>query len=201
MQASFDADGASQPATAPTSGAAAVAIADDYGYMQEYAALKQQLLDNTRKSGGAIGLYLLLTVNGAAALAAMVGAAASYAYLSWVCRDVDNVKPTDTVPIWEANKVENVLLRRAAKVKAAYQESLNPRLLVPAGLGLLVGIANKVAGGDNGLDLVYPGCLLLGFLSYKGALIVKLIDDLTPKVIVQALVWRGCVGWHQLHNA
>ncbi|WIA14050.1 hypothetical protein OEZ86_012570 [Tetradesmus obliquus] len=110
----------------------------------------------------------------------MVGAAASYAYLSWVCRDVDNVKATDTVPIWEANKIENVLLRRAAKVKAAYQKSLNPRLLVPAGLGLLVGVANKVAG-ENGLDLVYPGCLLLGFLSYKGALIVKLIDDLTPK--------------------
>jgi hypothetical protein len=42
----------------------------------------------------------------------------------------------------------------------------------------------QVAGGENGYDLVYPGCLLLGFLSYKGALIVKLIDDLTPKVRV-----------------
>jgi hypothetical protein len=42
-------------------------------------------------------------------------------------------------------QIENVLLRRAAKVKAAYQKSLNPRLLVPAGLGLLVGIANKVS--------------------------------------------------------
>jgi len=77
----------------------------DWGYMQEYAALKQQLLNNTRKSGGAIGLYLLLTVNGAAALAAMIGTAASYAYLVWLCRDVDNEKPTDTVPVWEANKV------------------------------------------------------------------------------------------------
>jgi hypothetical protein len=111
MQASYDADSARQPIAAPTSVSptAAAADADDYGYMQEYAALKQQLLDNTRKSGGAIGLYLLLTVNGAAALAAMVGAAASYAYLSWMCRDVDNVKPTDTVPIWEANKVRSML--------------------------------------------------------------------------------------------
>jgi hypothetical protein len=41
--------------------------------------------------------------------------------------------------------------------------------------------ATQVAG-DGGLDLVYPGCLLLGFLSYKGALIVKLIDDLSAKV-------------------
>lgn len=78
---------------------------EDFGYLQEYAALKQQLLNNTRKSGGAIGLYLLLTVNGAAALAAMIGTAASYAYFSWLCRDVDNVQPTDTVPVWEANKV------------------------------------------------------------------------------------------------
>jgi hypothetical protein len=108
MHASYDADSASQPTIAPASTSTAVAAAaDDYGYMQEYAALKQQLLDNTRKSGGAIGLYLLLTVNGAAALAAMIGAAASYAYLSWMCRDVDNVKPTDTIPIWEANKVRS----------------------------------------------------------------------------------------------
>lgn len=67
--------------------------------------MKQQLLDNTRKSGGAIGAYLLLTVNGTAALLAMIGAGASYAYLLWLCRDVDAVSPTDTVPIWEANKV------------------------------------------------------------------------------------------------
>jgi hypothetical protein len=108
MQASYD-DSIPQPsAVSPSAAAASVAAnPDDYGYMQEYTALKKQLLDNTRKSGGAIGLYLLLTVNGAAALAAMVGAAASYGYLSWMCRDVDNVKPTDTVPIWEANKVRS----------------------------------------------------------------------------------------------
>lgn len=73
--------------------------------LQEYAALKQQLLDNTRKSGGAIGAYLLLTVNGTAALLAMIGAGASYGYLMWLCRDVDAVQGTDVVPIWEANKV------------------------------------------------------------------------------------------------
>jgi hypothetical protein len=72
---------------------------------QEYAVLKAQLLDNTRKSGGAIGAYLLLTVNGQAALLAMLGAGASYAYLLWLCRDVDAVQGTDLVPIWEANKV------------------------------------------------------------------------------------------------
>jgi hypothetical protein len=73
--------------------------------VQEYTALKEQLLDNTRKSGGAIGAYLLFTVNGTAALLAMVGAGASYGYMLWLCRDVDAVKGTDTVPIWEANRV------------------------------------------------------------------------------------------------
>jgi hypothetical protein len=47
-------------------------------------------------------------------------------------------------PVYCVLQIENVLLRRAAKVKAAYQKSLNPRLLVPVGLGLLIGIANKV---------------------------------------------------------
>jgi hypothetical protein len=35
----------------------------------------------------------------------MIGAGASYAYLLWLCRDVDAVRGTDEVPIWEANKV------------------------------------------------------------------------------------------------
>lgn len=78
---------------------------EDFGYMKEYTALKQELLDNTRKAGGVIGGYLLLTVGGGPALCCMLGAAASYAYFSWLCHDVDSVKATDTVPIWEANKV------------------------------------------------------------------------------------------------
>lgn len=32
------------------------------------------------------------------------------------------------------------------------------------------------------LDLLHEGCLLGGFLSYKIALLVKLVDELTPKV-------------------
>lgn len=78
---------------------------EDVGFMKEYALLKAQLLDNTRKCGGIIGVYLLLTVNATATLCAMGGCAASYVYFSWLCADVDNVKPTDTVPVWEANKV------------------------------------------------------------------------------------------------
>jgi hypothetical protein len=82
---------------------------DDYGYIKEYEALKSELLDNTRKAGGAIGAYLILTVGGGPAIACMVGAAGSYVYFAWLCRDVDAVKATDTVPIWEANKVRRAI--------------------------------------------------------------------------------------------
>jgi hypothetical protein len=86
-------------------GGGGAAADEDAGYMNEYAALKNELLDGTRKAGGVIGAYLLLTVGGGPALMCMLGAAGSYAYFSWLCADVDAVKGTDPVPIWEANKV------------------------------------------------------------------------------------------------
>jgi hypothetical protein len=78
------------------------------------------------------------------------------------------------------SQIENPLLRRAAKVAAAYQKALSPRLLVPVALGCLIGIYNKATGEP--LPLLYSGCLLLGFLSYKVALVTKLVADLSPKV-------------------
>lgn len=75
--------------------------------MREYAELKSQLLDGTRKCGSAAGLYVLLTVGAPAALCCMLGVAASFAYFTWLCADVDKVQASDTVPIWEANKVRH----------------------------------------------------------------------------------------------
>ena len=88
-------------------------------------------------------------------------------------------RPLSSKDILDKHKAER-MLRRAAKLGAAYQAALRPRLLVPASLGLLVGVAGALNGGP--LPPVYQGSLLLGFLSYKAALIVKLVDDLTPKV-------------------
>jgi len=81
-------------------------------------------------------------------------------------------------------QIENPLLRRAAKVKAAYQKALQPRLLVLVGLGVLVGVYDRVTGEP--LPVLYSGCLLLGFLSYKLALVTKLVSDLSPKVGLSA---------------
>jgi hypothetical protein len=54
-------------------------------------------------------------------------------------------------------QIDNVLLRRVAKLKAAYQKSLNPRLLVPVGLGVLIGIANNVIYYFN-VTVCYSTC-------------------------------------------
>lgn len=86
------------------------------------------------------------------------------------------------LPPWRLcpTQIESPLLRRAAKLKAAYQNALSPRLLVPVGLGVLIGVYNRVSGDT--MPVLLSGCLLLGFLSHKVALVIKLVDDLSPKV-------------------
>ncbi|GFR52709.1 hypothetical protein Agub_g15338 [Astrephomene gubernaculifera] len=174
------------------------AIADNYlpprqpdeEYMKEYAGLKNQLMDNTRKCGAVVAAYLLLTVDGQAALCALLGSAAGYGYLALLYRDVDSYTGDTFVPMVEADKIENTWLRRLAKLGCAYRQALQPRLLVPVGLACLAAAYNRVAGPDHSLDLLHQGCLLGGFLSYKLALLVKLVDELTPKTYVDAFESR-----------
>ncbi|GLI61890.1 hypothetical protein VaNZ11_004402 [Volvox africanus] len=156
----------------------------DEEYMKEYQGLKDQLQDNTRKCGAVVAAYLLVTIDGQAALCALLGSAASYGYLSWLFRDVDSYTGSTVVPMMEADKIENTLLRRAAKVGCAYRQALQPRLLVPVSLAGLSAAYNQIAGPDGALDLLHQGCLLGGFLSYKLALLIKLVDELTPKTYV-----------------
>ncbi|MEW5313649.1 MAG: hypothetical protein WDW38_005200 [Sanguina aurantia] len=145
-----------------------VVVEDEY--MKEYEEMKESLLGNTRKIGGGLAGYLLLTVNSKAALCALLGAAASSLYLQWIYRDVDNVKITDVVPMRQAEMVDGKVLKFFAKILAAYRHALNPRLLV-------------------------LGCILGGFLSYKIALIIKLADDLSIKVGASELTARfGAFG-------
>lgn len=152
-------------------------------YKVEYNQLKATFLDNTRKSGAALALYFLLTVDNKAAICCFAGSAFSYLYFSWMMKNVDDVKGTDIVPMVEAMKVENTLGRRVAKLGAAYYHALRPRLLVPVSLALLVWGFEQASGME--VPLLYKGCLLAGFLSYKGALVVKLVQDLTPKTYVE----------------
>ncbi|PNH00832.1 Heat shock protein 7, chloroplastic [Tetrabaena socialis] len=156
----------------------------DEEYMKEYQGLKDQLMDNTRKSGAVVAAYLLLTVDGQAALCALLGTAASCVYLALLYRDVDNYKEDTVVPMVVADRVEGTLLRRLAKAGCAYRQALNRRLLVPVVLVLLATAYNRSVGPEASIDLLHEGCLLLGFLSYKLALVVKLVDELSPKDFV-----------------
>lgn len=104
------------------------------------------------------------------------------AELRWKCMAAHLPPPTAQLQVSSLSllQIENVWLRRAAKLAAAYQKALTPRLLVPLALGCMMGVYSKATGERP--DLLYSGSMLLGFLSYKVALIVKLVDDLTPKV-------------------
>jgi len=108
----------------------------------------------------------------------LAGAAGSSLYVSLLIRDVDGVQPTDSVPIWEANRIESPLLRRLAKIAASYRAALRPRLLVP--LALALGVAAFNAAAPEPLPLVDEGCVLAGFLSYKVALLIKVADAQWP---------------------
>lgn len=172
----------STPEDISTSGRAA-----DDEYMKEYAQLKNDLIGGTRKSGGVLAAYLLLTVDAEAAVAALAGAAASNAYIAWLCRDVDNVKPTDRVPMWEAEAVENDFERKFKMLLAAYWYALNPRLLVPVALAALGWAGHQaVSVSPEGveeplLDSFHQACLLLGFLCYKVPLFLRVGDANVPK--------------------
>lgn len=148
--------------------------------MQEYAALKERLLRGARTAGGVVGLYLLFAVDGEAALCALVGAAAGYGYLLLLIRDVDAVTGETEVPLWQAEALEAPgPVVAAAKLAAAYRHALQPRLLVPVALAATLAGVAAVAGGP--VERLDAGCLLLGFLCYKGGLLGKLWEDLAPK--------------------
>ena len=105
-----------------------------------------------------------------AAVAELVGAAASYGYLRWLMRDVDSLAPGDPVALRLAEAVQPRPLRWLAKLGAAYSHALRPRLLVLVGLAAACAAVN--AGGDPGdppLGLVELGCCTAGFLSYKAS--------------------------------
>lgn len=150
--------------------------------MGEYAELKALLLKRTWRFGTLFAVYLVLGVSGTSAAAELVGAAASYGYVLWLIRDVDAITPDTAVPMKAAEAVEPAAARGVAKLFAAYQQALNPRLLVPVGLLGLAAAWNSVAPGPEWqLGVVDQGCMLGGFLSYKAALLLKLYDDLKPR--------------------
>lgn len=148
-------------------------------YALQYQQLKREMLGRTQRFGGFLAAYLFLTVSGQAALCALLGSTASYAYLSLLQNHVDSVSPTDAVPIWEAEDNVQGFARPFAIVIAAYRAGLRLRLMVPVGLGAGVWACNH--SGLYTVTRTEEGCLVLGFLSYKAALLLNVWDSLKPK--------------------
>eukprot|EP00892_Ulva_mutabilis_P003422 jgi/Ulvmu1/1451/UM011_0181.1 len=147
--------------------------------MEEYLELKQFLLRRTQRSAGFVTVYLLLTVSGEAALCAALGGMAGYAYVAWLCADVDRISPNDEVPMVRANNIRDAWPRRFARVVAGIRQQLQPRLLVPVALGAAVWTFNTQSGDQ--LTLTEQGSLLAGFFSFKIAHGLLLYRELRPK--------------------
>eukprot|EP00887_Chlorella_sp_A99_P000479 scaffold17.g479.t1 len=141
--------------------------------LAEYAELKEFLLFRTWRFGLLFSGYLLLSVSGEAAVAELVGAAASYGYLRWLMWDVDRIQPGDRMAWREAEAVDQPALRLLAKGLAAYSHALRPRLLVLCALVGACTAVNATDPADPPLGLVEIGCAV--------ALLLKLYDDLKPK--------------------
>ena len=100
-------------------------------------------------------------------------------YLLWLYRDVDKVSGDDFVPMAEARKIEAPVARILAMWAASYYHALRPRLLVPISLAALMAAYNSAA--ETPLAGMEETALLLGFLSHKVALLLKVIDEVSPK--------------------
>jgi len=174
---------------------------DDYGYppvneatrrvgLDEYEALKAMLLRRTWKFGALFSVYLFLVLPSTnASVMELVGCAASYAYLSLLMRHVDAYTEDSETPMFEAERVDDTVLRTLNKVVVGLGYSLNARLLIPVGLVAGCALYNAVAG-EGGLSLVEEGCMIGGFLGYKVALVTKVYDDLKPKVLTSEELMR-----------
>lgn len=149
--------------------------------LADYAALKERISGRGRRFGAGLALYLLLTLSGEAALACLVGAAASAVYLLWLFRDADALNEDSTVPVMAARQVEGTIPRGVAMTLAGLATGLSPRLLVPISLGAGAWAVGKYVTGEP-LPLAVDGGLVLGFLSHKAGLVLEVWDELKPKV-------------------
>lgn len=154
-------------------------------YAMQYQELKDEMLGRTQRFGAFLAAYLLLTVSGPAALAALIGSSASYAYLILLQQQIDAVLPTDSVPIWDAEDNVEGFARPFAIGAAAYRAALRPRLLVPVGLAAGVWACNF--SGLHTVTQTEEGCLVLGFLSFKAALLLNVWYVLKPRYDSDAL--------------
>jgi hypothetical protein len=155
----------------------------------EYEDLKRWLLTRTGMYGAGLTAYATLGYGLASGLSAGLGVAGSLAYLILLGRYVDSLKEKedDEEDYYAVNLVYEPVTDVGAmlggafgKVGAVYSQALlQKRLLVPVFLVVFATTFNKL---DAPFDFNY-GPVLLGFLTYKAAVLTKVYEDLKPALI------------------
>lgn len=158
---------------------------------REYADLKQSLFKSTGLYAAGLVAYSTLGYGAANGISAAVGGGASLVYLKLLCDHVDGLSADDTADpdgsmytrnlVYEpVTDVFGMLGGAFGKVGAVYAQALfQKRLLVPVAVAAACSAFNAA---DAPFDVNY-GPVLLGFLTYKAAVLQKLYQDLKPDIV------------------
>lgn len=158
--------------------------------MKEYEEMKELLLGRTWKFGALFSVYLLLVVNGDAAVLQLVGSSVGYLYLRLLMKEVDEITPDTEIPMMNAEEIEVAFARNLSKLGAAYKQAARARLLLPVALAAGCSVWNAI-NPDAQIGIVEEGCLIGGFLGYKISLFLKIYDDLKPRLMTQEELMRA----------
>ena len=155
---------------------------------QEYADLKAKLAKDTALYGAGLCAYSTLGYGLANGISAAWGAGASLLYLKLLGEYVDELEAKELTDdaytrnlVYEpVTDVFGMLGGAFGKVGSVYSQALlQKRLLVPV---LFTAAAAAFNAADFPFDVNY-GPALLGFLTYKAAVLTKLYEDLKPDIV------------------
>ncbi|CAI5477209.1 unnamed protein product, partial [Closterium sp. Yama58-4] len=157
--------------------------------MREYGDLKKQLSQTAIGVGAAGTLYCFLGISIQTAISYAIGSAASCLYLLLLFNDADTITPQDLPPAFliDRSKPKRKGLVDSLKTVDSPEKLLqgaqlalsSRRLLVPAALVLLWAFSVQFSGSDpNSLHVEFAP-LFIGFLSYKIAVLLFTVEDVT----------------------
>ena len=156
---------------------------------KEYADLKATLFKTTAAYGAGLTAYSTLGYGLANGFSAALGSGAGLVYLYLLGKYVDELEPNDgefddlytrNLVYEPVNDVFGMLGGAFGKVGQVYSQALlQKRLLVPVVVAAGTSAFNAL---DFPVDFNY-GPVLLGFLTYKAAVLTKLYEDLKPDII------------------
>ena len=168
---------------------------------KEYADLKAKLFKTTAAYGAGLTAYSTLGYGLANGFSAALGSGAGLVYLYLLGKYVDELEPkegefddlyTRNLVYEPVTDVFGMWGGAFGKVGQVYSQALlQKRLLVPV-------IVAAGASAFNALDFPFDfnyGPVLLGFLTYKAAVLTKLYEDLNPDIIAEMMaVTTGAGG-------